>query len=404
VTRRTSGARPAWAGAAVLMAALAAEFVDELVDGTNGAALPLIRQGLGLTYVQVGLLASVPLLLGSLLELPMGILAGHGRRRRQVVLAGGAIFILTLVAAAAARTFAGLLIALVAFFPASGAFVGLSQSGLMDAAPDRQEQNMARWTVAGSLGSVTGPLLLVAVLAGGGSWRTAYLVLVGCATAAWLGAARGGPRQLAAPVVSSPDQPSRAAAARRAISVLRQREVVRWVVLLEAANLLGDVLTGFVALYFVDVLHATPAQAALGVAIRLGASLAGDAALLAVLEWASGMSVLRASAAAAAVLYPAFLLVPGIGFKLGVLAALSVATAPWYTVLQAQLYRSLPGESGIAVSLMSAAGLVSGIGPLAVGILAQRYGLAWALAALALAPACLLGGLRRPAPPAAPDL
>jgi MFS transporter, FSR family, fosmidomycin resistance protein len=397
VTRRTSGARPAWAGAAVLMAALAAEFVDELVDGTKGAALPLIRQGLGLTYVQVGLLASVPLLLGSLLELPMGILAGHGRRRRQVVLAGGAIFILTLVAAAAARTFAGLLIALVAFFPASGAFVGLSQSGLMDAAPDRQEQNMARWTVAGSLGSVTGPLLLVAV-------RAAYLVLAGCATAAWLGAARGGPRQLAAPVVSSPDQPSRAAAARRAISVLRQREVVRWVVLLEAANLLGDVLTGFVALYFVDVLHATPAQAALGVAIRLGASLAGDAALLAVLEWASGMSVLRASAAAAAVLYPAFLLVPGIGFKLGVLAALSVATAPWYTVLQAQLYRSLPGESGIAVSLMSAAGLVSGIGPLAVGILAQRYGLAWALAALALAPACLLGGLRRPAPPAAPDL
>ncbi len=39
--------------------------------------------------------------------------------------------------------------------------------------------------------------------------------------------------------------------------------------------------------------------------------------------------MLRASAGAAALLYPAFLLVPGIGPKLVILAALSAATAPW---------------------------------------------------------------------------
>jgi hypothetical protein len=33
--------------------------------------------------------------------------------------------------------------------------------------------------------------------------------------------------------------------------------------------------------------------------------------------------------------------------------------------------------------------------PLAVGLLAQRFGLAWALACLAIAPPLLLAGLRR---------
>ena len=409
--RNRSGARPAGAGAYVLMAALAVELADELVDGTKGAALPLIRQGLDLSYAQIGLLGSVPLLLGSLLELPFGLVAGQGRARRRAVLIGGAAFVASLAAAAAAGTFAGLLVAFVAFYPASGAFVGLTQSTLMDAAADRQERYMASWTVAGSAGQVAGPVMLIAVLAAGGGWRAAYVVLAACAAAAWLGTARYGPCLPSVPGDSrsvpgdsprsvpgggDPGQLGTAAAIRRAVSVLRRGDVMRWVVLLEVANLLLDVLTGFVALYLVDVVHTTPAAAAIGVTIRLVALLAGDIALLAVLERVGGMTVLRASVAAAALLYPAFLLVPGLVPKLLVLAVLSFATAPWYTVLQAQLYRSLPGESGIALALTSAASLVSGVGPLAVGLLAQRYGLAWALAALALAPVCLLGALRRP--------
>ena len=57
----------------MLAVALAIEFADELVDGAKGAALPLIRRDLGLSYAQVGLLASVPLLVGGLLELPLGL-------------------------------------------------------------------------------------------------------------------------------------------------------------------------------------------------------------------------------------------------------------------------------------------------------------------------------------------
>ncbi|HYX58889.1 MAG TPA: MFS transporter [Streptosporangiaceae bacterium] len=369
---------------------------DELVDGAKGAALPLIRHDLGLSYGQVGLLASVPLLVGGFLELPMGVLAGQGRRRRLVILGGGIVFVFTLLAVASARSFAVLLAAFVAFYPASGAFVSLTQAEIMDAWPDRQAQLMARWDLAGAAGAVAGPLLLTAVLASGGSWRAGYLVLAGISALIWLGALlRGRPRPesrsaAAAAEAEEPEQRPWTARFAEIGAVLRDWGTLRWLLLIEVADLLVDVFTGFLALYLVDVAHLTPAVAALAIAIRLGAALAGDAALIVILERVSDLTVLRVSAAAAALLYPAFLLVPGVVPKLAVLAVLSAATAPWYPVLQARLYGSLPGRSSVAVTLSSAAGLAGGLGPLAVGLVAQSFGLSWALAGLVLVPVAVL--------------
>ena len=163
--------------------------VDELVDGAKGAALPLIRRDLDLSYGQIGLLASVPLLVGGFLELPLGVLAGQGRRRRLAILGGGILFVLTLLGTASAGSFAVLMCTFVAFYPASGAFVSLTQAQLMDAWPERQAQVMARWDLAGAVCAVAGPLLLTAVLATGGGWRAGYLVLAGLAALVWLGAA-----------------------------------------------------------------------------------------------------------------------------------------------------------------------------------------------------------------------
>jgi MFS transporter, FSR family, fosmidomycin resistance protein len=329
----------------------------------------------------------------------MGVLAGQGRRRRLVILGGGIVFVLTLLAVASARSFAVLLAAFVAFYPASGAFVSLTQAEIMDARPDRQAQVMARWDLAGAAGAVAGPLLLTAVLASGGGWRAGYLVLAGISALIWLGALlRGRPQ---------PDSRTDAADAAEAEAeeaeqrpwtarfgeigtALRDWGTLRWLLLIEVADLLVDVFTGFLALYLVDVAHLTPAFAALAIAVRLGAALAGDAALIVILERVSDLTVLRVSAAAAALLYPAFLLVPSVVPKLAVLAVLSAATAPWYPVLQARLYGSLPGRSSVAVTLSSAAGLAGGLGPLAVGLVAQWFGLSWALAGLVLVPVAVL--------------
>jgi FSR family fosmidomycin resistance protein-like MFS transporter len=355
-----------------------------------------------LSYEQVGLLASVPLLVGGALELPLGIVA-TGPARRRAVLAGGIIFVLSLLAVAVARSFLVLLAAFTVFFPASGAFVLLTQAELMDARPDRQAQVMARWDLAGSTGAVAGPLLLTAVLGAGGGWRAAYLALAAAAAVAWLGTCLRDP---APDAPDAPDAPNGSdasdasdasvagggfwARARLVLAALRDWPTVRWALVAVVADLLVDVLTGFLALYLVDVVHLAPPVAALAIAIRLGAGLAGDAALVLVLERVADVTVLRASAVAAALLYPGFLLAPGPVAKLIILGVLSAATAPWYPILQARLYGSLPGRSSVAVTLSSAAALAGGLGPLAVGMIAQAFGLSWALAVLAVVPVAVL--------------
>ena len=67
-------------------------------------------------------------------------------------------------------------------------------------------------------------------------------------------------------------------------------------------------------------------------------------------------------------------------------------------MLQAQLYDALDGHSAVAVSLGSAATLAGGVGPLMVGLIARRFGLGWALAALGLVPLALLPGSSAPGP------
>jgi MFS transporter, FSR family, fosmidomycin resistance protein len=341
-------------------------------------------------------------LAGSLLELPMGMLAGQGRRRHRAVLGGGVAFILALAGAAFARTLPELLFAFIGFSPASGAFVTLMQAELMDAFPEKRAQHMARWDLAGSTGAVAGPLLVVVVIAVGGGWRDAYLVLAALSAVAWLCTCRrhatpperatGADHDESSAVSEPAGRRGWTAQAREVIAALRGGGTLRWLILLQVADLLVDVLTGFVALYLVDVAHATPAVAALGVTIRLAAGLAGDAATVFVLERAGDLTVLRASAVAAALLYPAFLLADGLVLRLVVLAALTAATAPWYPVLQARLYGSLPGRSPVAVTLASAAGLAGGLGPLAVGLAAQAFGLPWALGGLTIVPAVILAG------------
>lgn len=334
----------------------------------------------------------MPLLVGGLLELPLGVLAGEGRRRRLAILGGGVIFVLTLLAVASARSFAVLLAAFVAFYPASGAFVSLTQAELMDTWPDRHAQVMARWELAGSTGAVAGPLLLIGVLTAGGGWRDAYLILAALAAVTWLGSCGQGPGPGPAAVLDTEAADGRpwTARAHEVLAALRNWDTLRWLVLLQVADLLVDVFTGFLALYLVDVGHLRPAIAALAIAIRLGAALGGGAALVVVLERAGDLAVLRATAIAAALLYPGFLLVPGVAPKLVILAALSAATAPWYPLLQARLYGSLPGRSSVAVTLSSAAALAGGLGPLAVGLAAQGFGLPWALAGLAVVPVVVL--------------
>ncbi|MGF1981518.1 MAG: MFS transporter, partial [Nostoc sp. CmiSLP01] len=150
--------------------------LDEIVDGVMGAAYPLIRDELELDYVQVGLLLTIPNTVSSVIEPIFGVLGDFGTRRL-LILGGGIGFAAALVLIALSHQFWSLLVALVLFYPASGAFVNLSQATLMDLQPHRHEANMARWALAGSMGNAMAPLVLAGALTLNQSWRNVFLSL-----------------------------------------------------------------------------------------------------------------------------------------------------------------------------------------------------------------------------------
>ena len=113
------------------------------------AAWQLIRNDLHLNYAQIGFALSLPGFLANFIE-PFLFTISDVWKRRTLILAGGVFFTISLLLTGVSTSFIFLLCSFILFNPSSGAFVGLSQSALMDAEPDRRENNMARWTFAGS--------------------------------------------------------------------------------------------------------------------------------------------------------------------------------------------------------------------------------------------------------------
>src|SRR5947209_20432052 len=151
-----------------------------------------MRGDLHLSYAEIGLLLSAPIVVGNLIEAPLGILADRGLRRR-LILAGGAGLALSLLLILAAQSFWMLLAGFILFYPSSGAFVSLAQASLMDLDRSRHEANMARWNFAGALGAVGGSFLLAGLIALHLGWRPGFAILA-LATIACLAAAARLPR------------------------------------------------------------------------------------------------------------------------------------------------------------------------------------------------------------------
>lgn len=325
---------------------------------------------------------AVPGLFGSALD-PLIGLAGNTRWRGTLVFLGGLGFAVSALVSALALDFWTLLLALLLGNPAIGAFVSLAQATLMDRDPADRERNMARWTLAGSVGYVAGPVLIAGGVAVGLGWRG---VLLGLAVA-------GLPLAFAARRVTG--RPSPPAPARGLGAALRNHEVLRWLALLEAADLMLDVFHGFLALYFVDVAGVGAVEAALAVAVWTGAGLVGDAALLWLLRHVGGLRYLRVSALLAIFAYAAFLGIPSLPVKLVLLAVLGLLNSGWYALPKAGLYSALSSESGTAVAVAGIGGLVGAFVPAALGFLAEQAGLGPTMWLLLIAPAALLAGVPR---------
>lgn len=368
------------------------ELLDELIDGVLGAAWPLIRNDLGIDYAQVGMLLTIPNTVSGIIEPIIGIWGDIGQRRK-LILGGGIAFAVALLLISLSHSFSLLLVAITLLYPASGCFVHLSQATLMDIEPKRHEQNMTRWELAGSVGNVMGPLVLAIAVAWYQSWRSAFFILAVLTVGLWVMVWKYRQAIPSASEQSNQPKESLKEGIGNAFKALKRRKVILWLTLLEFSNLMLDILGSFLALYFVDVVGANPNQTSITITVWLGFGLLGDFLLIPLLEKMRGLTYLRLSVLIVLCLYPAFLLAPNFKVKLVILGLLGLFSAGWYSILQGKLYTAMAGRSGTVMTLNNLFGLVSGLMPLALGLIAKYYGLQYTMWLLFTAPIALLIGL-----------
>src|SRR3990172_4941205 len=324
--------RPPGRGPAGMITFLFVEYFDELVFTIVGVAMPFLRDDLGLDYAQIGLLFGAPAILSTVLE-PAVLLIGDTPLRARLILAGGLLLGMAFLLIGGAATFPLLLLALTVSDPASGAFVGLTQATMIERHPARESEMMARWTAAGTLGSLSGPALFAGLVAIGLSWRAPFVLL----GAVCLGLAL---------VVRRP-QPFRPTPLNwRSIS-----EELR-------SNLQATI-------------HLR----------RLSRRLAGQ----------DVRRLIRWTSAATLVLFPLWLAAPGgAAGRLAGLFVLGLLASPWYPLLQGEAFASFPGRAATVTALTSVAGTAGGFLAILAGMVAASFGLTAGLALLLLGPLGLL--------------
>jgi FSR family fosmidomycin resistance protein-like MFS transporter len=370
---------------------LLTEFLDELVFGVGEVAWPLLRDDLRLTYTQIGLLLSLPGIAAAFIEPFIGVL-GDVWKRRVLILGGGLVFTGSLMLTSLSNSFLILLISYIMFNPASGAFVNLSQATLMDSDPKRHTQNMARWTFAGSVGVLMGPLLLGLFVHLGLGWRGTFALLASISALCLLAASRNLPHDSTPALQGSfPSLSTVFDGFGAAFSALKRKEVWRWLLLLEFADLMLDVLFSFLALYFVDVGRATETQAGIAVTVWLAMGLVTDFLFIPIVDRQKDtIHFLRRTALVELIAFAGFLIIPGFIPKLIFVILVNLFNTGWYSILQGRLYSSLPGQSASVMAIGVVTTPIAKFIPIAIGFLADRFGLGTAMWMLILGPIALL--------------
>jgi FSR family fosmidomycin resistance protein-like MFS transporter len=371
-----------------LFALFGVEFLDEFIYGLQGAILPKLRDDLALSYTQVGLLFTIPGLVSIAGEPVIGLI-GDTRYRRALVVGGIAATALGLFLTGIGQTFAIILIAFSILYIASGAYVNLTQATLIDRNPPRAERTMAVWTLIGSIALAVAPIILTALFFLGQDWRVIYLVLAVVAAVYIVILAR---QRFDAHAGAQRHSISPQELARDLIGGLKNRELMRWVIVTELADLMLDKLLEVTGLYFYDVVGVDIAQASGAVRHRYDRGLVGSALLVPALD-KMHTRILRASAVVTLVLYIAFLLIPFGWAKFALIALISLATSAWFPILRANTYNVLPGQSGLIVSVTSLANVSSVFVPVILGRIADIFGLQWAMWLFVIGPIALIVGL-----------
>lgn len=360
--------------------------VDELCSGLLVVLLPTLRSRLGLSVTQIGWCIQVLYSVAGVVEPIAGVAIDHVRRRPLLVV-GAAGWGVSLLLAAGATGFGWLLAAFALIGLAAGPLTQTADVVLVEAHPDDVERIASRATWIDTIGALSAPIAVAVVTWSGWPGRTAdpavdpaavgivgdgrlLLVLAGLGTCVYAlllaRTAVPGPRRGAA------DGHRLTEAVAGVREVLADRGARRWIVCLLLLGLF-DPVEVFEPVWLADVAGFSQSLVGAHTAVAFGASLLATMWLDRWLGRHGPRGVLVVSCALSIVLYPLWMLVPGVAAKFVLVVLRDAAGAPLWPILRGRALAALPGRGGTVSAVTALIGLV----PLhlLVGWLGERIGL-----------------------------
>lgn len=363
--------------------------LDELWSGVAFSSAPSIEREFALSHRgYVALVFVGPLLVASVLESAIALLSDAGGRRR-LVLSGQAVLAVALGLTAWSRSPWGLSIGLAVAGASSGVACGAAQALLVSANPHDADRVMVRFTLFAAVGDVLTPLVAACAIALGHSYRSGLgaIAVVVAAQCAWMAlhAARE-PSGQTSRVSTPPSEPLRAALAR----AVRSYRLWAWLFAAAMCTLLDELVVALVALHLErdrGISEAFAAAAPLGfcAGAALGAALTDRVLVRMGRRAVLATSGLLCAVALAGVLARAPVLVSCLTLFL-----VGITCAPHHALAFAHAYEEMPNNPGCVQAIAQLFIVVDLIAPLALGLVADRFGLRAAIACLVLQPAVIV--------------
>lgn len=385
------------APAVLVVALVAVRLMDETVAFLPYGALEPVRDELGLTYAQGGLL---------LVLFPGAGLLGNGLiiaadyvSRRLIAVVGGLGYAAGLLLFATGDSFAQLAAGVIVMGTAGDGFVHGAELALVDLAgpsadgeqPDQLRQTLARGNLLASVGNAFGPFLLAFTLAVGLGWRGAFV-----AAAALLIAYSAVLATQSLPAPRNKVDHS-AGPTGGVVAALRDRRVVRIGLISAVADIFDEPFIGFAIAYLIEVGGLTASSATLMAAVATAGGIAGTL-VAARMDGRSNARLMATSSAVQAGAIVAFVAVPVIPVQVVAVFLAGAALDLLWLARHATYLRLRPGQEGTTTAVVSLMSTTAVGFPLLAGAVADMRGLTaalacYAVAAVVLALACRGSGL-----------